>query len=137
MVIGLWFALTLLILVTAVPVIAAGPMTGHHWVDLSETKDGRDMLLLLVRGYIEGYSGGYTLGQTTGAIKAINDLGVLSGEQKKEAYVEAIRSAFEKRPKPQVADVSHYVNELTSFYQAFPLCKGKALFDTLSALAPI
>jgi hypothetical protein len=77
------------------------------------------------------------LGQTTGAIKAINDLGILTSEQKKEAYAEAIRSAIEKRPKPQVADVSHYVNELTSFFQAFPLCKGRALFDTFSALAPI
>ena len=64
--------------------------------------------LIYINAYIDGYTSGYLFG---------------AGKEKNLSRVD-----FTKHP------LIHYVREIDSFYDAYPLCRGKELSDTMLGL---
>ena len=124
--------------------VAAEVLRGHGWRDLNQNSKRTYML-----GYMEGYMGGRKQGM-------IGDGGGVGGvlrwidedlcRDKKQAVCTTIRDVLAGKEQMALKGVIfigfkegplHYVNELDAFYEAFPLCRGRAVSDMISELIKV
>jgi hypothetical protein len=91
----------------------------------------------LLKGYGVGYMAGKTQGMPVGMAafyKSMGEHGITIEDKKKNEIVkDAVKAQIKEVPDPNAVfpkPYEFYYDELTSFYQAYPLCKGVS-FDIL------
>jgi len=123
---------------------SAESLTGHDWRAWSQNSKSSYML-----GYLEGYMGGRKQGM-------MGDGGGVGGvlrwidedlcRDKKQSVCTTIRDVLAGKEHMALKGVIfigfkegplHYVNELDAFYEAFPLCRGRAASDMVSELIKV
>lgn len=123
---------------------AAGALNGHEWRDLNRNSKGFYMLGLM-EGYLSGHHQGITGigGGANGVLRWIDE--DLCRDQK-QSVCTTIRDVIAGRESMTMKGIivigfkqnpPYYVQELDVFYEAFPLCRGKAVSDMLSQLIKI
>jgi len=118
-------------------------LTGHTW-----RRSSRNDKTVLVRGFLMGYMLGYGKGNLIGFAETYAWATLICKDEKGNPCISINRATVKEVMKevqtvskePKVLEVleysfGHYVKELDSFYEAFPLCRGETLDFTLAKLA--
>lgn len=113
--------------------------TGYDW----ELKDKRDKKAF-VNGYMMGYRYGIVSGKMEGSLFLIENF-KLDELQEKQIIVKMKllkdAEAIDKQRRDDLSrlgkDPEYYLKEIESFYQTFPLCKGKSFLRILFQLTSV
>jgi hypothetical protein len=114
---------------------------GYYWERMNSNALGRAQGKLIVSTLLKGYSLGFMLGKSAGMpmgmalfYKSMGEHGITIEDSKRiEIITNAVKAQLKEVPDPNTTfpkPSDFYYDELTSFYQAYPLCKG-ITFDAL------
>lgn len=128
--------MALTILLSGVPAIAQESMTGHTWREFPDS-----MKLVYIKAYADGYSLGYATGALRGFERTVTwakrkscDESDVTCQQLRNTPSDVGKEVF--GPGSLAVEFGgyspiHFVREIDSFYDAYPLCRGEDLSSTV------
>ena len=122
--------MALAIQLSAVPAAGQDNITGHVWRRFPEA-----VKLAYVSAYMDGYSTGYAIGNGKGFEKIVTwaktkicgESDVVCQQLQTQSAAKEVFAPGSWAVKFGGHKMTHYVGEIDSFFEAYPLCRGESL----------
>jgi hypothetical protein len=117
-------------------------LTGHTW-----RKSPQNIKIVFIRAFVVGFLAGRVNGYRNGAAhtyvlaemlvcKCEKDIACIDFRKLSSEWIKEIETKSGET-KDLESSMDYYVKEVDSFYETFPLCRGRMLENTLSKLTPM